>query len=52
MELEVRTGNGKLLFKWNPDTFTLSIVLKGFLYRVQLGAFGFKLIEEKTAEKK
>ena len=28
MELEVRTGNGKLLFKWNPDTSTLSIVQK------------------------
>lgn len=52
MELEVRTGNGKLLFKWNPVTFTLSILLKGVLYRVKLGAFGFRLIEEKIVEKK
>ena len=51
MELEVRTGNGKLLFKWNPDTSTLSIVLKGFQYRVKLGDFGFILIEEKTVKK-
>lgn len=51
MELEVRTDNGKLLFKWNPTTSILSIVLKGFHYRVKLGAFGFKLLDEKSVNK-
>ena len=52
MELEVRTGKGKLLFKWNPVTSTLSIVLKGFHYRVKLDPSGYKVIDEKTVEKR
>lgn len=51
MELEVRTSNGKLLFKWNPVTSTLSIVLKGLLYCVKLDPSGYKMIDEKSVEK-
>lgn len=52
MELEVRTGKGKLLFKWNPATSTLSIVLKGFHYHVKLDPSGYKVIDEKSVEKR
>ena len=52
MELEVRTSNGKLLFKWNPATSTLSIVLKGLHYRVKLDPSRYKVIDEKTVEKR
>ena len=46
MSMEVRSenGTGKFLFEWDPDIDTISILLKGVLYRVKLIKQGTKAI--------
>ena len=36
MFVEIRSKKGKLLFKWDPQTNTVNIVLKDTLYSVRL----------------
>ena len=38
MSMEVRSdnGTGKFLFEWNPEDDTITLVLKGTVYRVKL----------------
>ena len=36
MFVEIRSKKGKLLFKWDPQTNTVNIVLKDILYSVKL----------------
>ena len=50
--IDVRSeyDKGKLLFRWDPDTSEVSIVLKDTLYRIRLerdAVSAYKIIEKK-----
>ena len=42
MSMEVRSenGTGKLLFEWNPEDDTITVIQKGTVYRVKLAKTG------------
>ncbi len=35
MEIDIRTPKGKKLFEWNPETKTITIVIKKHRYQVE-----------------
>ena len=51
MEVDVRTPKGKKLFEWNPETKTITIVLRKHRYQVELKDDavkpGYKVSEQK-----
>ena len=36
MEVRSDNGSGKLLFEWNPEDDTITVIQKGTVYRIKL----------------